>query len=129
MKKCTKCGRELPKTPQKTLKIAKLGIEVETRAHDGGKKLSEIQIPKGWRLLRVNEVIALHNDKKLRKQLGMENTWEFIEQPFEFNKEKGYVARWNAGSGWAGLSCSCDVQDSDPGLRVRFCREVGKRKR
>ena len=115
--KCDKCGQEV-----KWIKIPELKIEVETEIHDKEKCLKDIQIPKGCRLLTTNEITFLHNNEKYRKQLHLENTWEFIEQPFELNKEKGYVARFCAYSGVSDLECYGGPQGSDANLGVRWCR-------
>ena len=109
----------------KTIKIKELNIEVETEIHDKNKILSEIRIPKGWRLLTVNEIIWLHNSK-YKKQLNLEDTWEFIKQPFKINKD--YVARFGAISVWAGLDCDRNSGIRDDSLGVRFCKDIKETK-
>lgn len=107
----------------KTIKIPELKIEVEAKIHDKGKTLKEIKIPKGWRLLRIEEALFLYNNKKYRKALNMKDTWEFIEQPFEINRKKGFVARLYAFSVWADFSCNREPSVSVASLGVRFCKE------
>ena len=119
--KCKLCGAEII-TPTKTIKIKELKIEVETQIHDKGNKLSDIKIPKGWRLLKAQEVITLHN--KYAKELNMLVTWEFIEQPFELNKQKSYVARFVAVSDGAYLYCGRGPEFSGSSLGVRFCKDI-----
>ena len=119
--KCKLCGAEII-TPTKTIKIKELKIEVETQIHDKGNKLSDIKIPKGWRLLKAQEVITLHN--KYAKELNMLDTWEFTEQPFELNKQKSYVARFIAFSDRAFLFRGRDPEYSSSSLGVRFCKDI-----
>ena len=106
----------------KTLKIKELKIEVETQIHHKGEMFKEIIIPKGWRLLTANEIIFLFNN--YAEQLNLEDTWEFIEQPFNLNKQKDYVARFGAVSGRADLICVRYPSDTGSSLGVRFCRSI-----
>jgi hypothetical protein len=107
----------------KTIKIPKLKIEVETEIHDNGRWLKDIKIPKGWRLLKVNEIFWLRNSK-YRDKLNLLKTWEFIEQPDKISKKNGYVARFIAYSVRAVLSCNRYPDFSNSALGVRFCREL-----
>ena len=101
----------------KTIKIN--NIEYETETHDFNKTLSEIKIPKGWRLWTAEECIKLFNSHE--KELNLTDCWFFIKQPFnKFN----YVARFDADSDRASLSCSRYPSDRDDSLGVRFCREL-----
>ena len=107
-----------------TIIISELNIQVETEIHDKGKPLEQIEIPEGWRLLKINEITFIHNNEKYRKQLNMEDTWEFIEQPFDFNKVRGFTTRFYVGAGRVDLYCDCTAQGSIPTLGVRFCRDI-----
>ena len=109
----------------KTLKIEKMGIEVEKRIHDKGKRLSDIKIPKGWRLLRVEEMIYLFNNHE--EELNLSDTREFIKQPFKKFGDK-FVAWFDAYSDWASLGCCRRPDNSSPALGVRFCRDIQKKK-
>ena len=91
----------------KTIKIKELKIEVETEIHDKNKCLKDIKIPKGWRLLTMNKITWLHNSK-YKKKLNLNDTWEFFEQPFKFNRNNCYVARFVADSVRAYLDCGRD---------------------
>lgn len=124
--KCKCCGAEIPEI-SKTVKVG--NVEYETETHDFNKKLSDITIPKGWRLWRYDECVKLHNDKKLRKKLNIEECWFFIKQPFKFNEEKGYVARFDANSDGALLYCGGNPEDSGSSLGVRFARDFKKSRR
>ncbi len=115
--KCKSCGHEIKK--MNTIKIKELKIEVEINIHDKNKKLSDIEIPKGWRLLKVNEIIFLKNNYE--KKLNLEDTWEFIEQPFK----QDYVARFCASAGRAGLGCDGYPDGTYSSLGVRFCKDIG----
>ena len=118
--KCKHCGHEIER---ETIKIKELNIEVETKIQQKGESFNKIKIPKGWRLLTMEEIKFLHNSK-YKKDLNLVDTWEFIEQPFELNKKNDCVARFVAHSDWAGFGC-----DRGPGFRgsslgVRFCRDL-----
>ena len=58
------------------------------------------------------------------EQLGLDNTWEFVEQEDDLMKEKGYVARFNADSDRANLYCVGDPANANASLGVRFVRET-----
>ena len=104
------------------IEIPELKIEVETQIHDKDKCLKDIITPKGWRLLTANEIIFLFNN--YAEQLNLKATWEFIEQPFNLNKEKDYVARFYVLSDRAILDCDGSPGGRDAGLGVRFCRNI-----
>lgn len=97
---------------------------MEKEIHDKGKPLEKIKIPEGWRLLKISEITFIHNNEKYRKQLNMEDTWEFIEQPFDFNKSRGFTTRFYVGAGRVDLYCDGTAQGSIPTLGVRFCRDL-----
>jgi hypothetical protein len=129
-KKQEKMDKEIKEIKPKTMKIKELKIEVEIEVHDKNKSFEEIIIPKGWRLLKGEEAIFLANNKKYSKKLkiadGSSNNDFFIQQPFNFNKKYGYVARFFAGSVWADLYCYGDPGFRDCSLGVRFCRDLKK---
>lgn len=126
--RCKTCGHEIA-IPSNTIKVKELKIDVEVNVHDKGKKLSEIEIPKGWRLLTINEVIFLANSEHaqtLKMDLSSSQDDFFFEQPFECNRNKGYIAWFCAYSGGAGLVCGGGPRNSGSALGVRFCRDVKK---
>jgi len=102
-----------------TIKIN--NIEYETKTHDFNKTLSEIKIPKGWRLWTAEECIKLFNSHE--KELNLTDCWFFIKQPFK-KYQKEYVARFNANSDGANLYCYWDPSNRFDSLGVRFCREM-----
>ncbi len=117
-------SRNVTNNKVETINIPELNIEVETTIHHKDEKLPEIPIPEGWRLLTVSELIFLHNNGEYRKKLNLENTWEFIEQPFEFNKKQGYVAGVYCYSGGVSIDCIRGPFGSISALGVRFCRNL-----
>jgi len=119
--KCPHCNKEIE--DKNTLKIKELNIEVEIEIHDKNKLLSEIEVPKGWRLLTDKEITYLHNSK-YKKQLNLNETWEFIKQPFKLNKKEGYVAWFVADSDGAFLGCFWDPDGRGDSLGVRFCKDL-----
>ena len=102
------------------------GWEYEIETHDLGSPLEDIKIPKGWQLWTFENCIEFHNNLNLRKELNLEDCWFFIEQLFRFNKKKGLVAGFGAGSGRALLYCDGWPGFSYSGLGVRFCRKLKK---
>lgn len=106
---------------EKTIKIKELNIEVEIKIHDKNKSYSDIKIPKGWRLLRIDEMIFLYNNHK--KELNLTDTWEFIEQPFKDYKNK-FASRFYAFPGDAYFDCDGEPRYSYLLLGVRFCKDL-----
>ena len=105
----------------KTIKIKELNIEVEAEIHDNGKSLPDIKIPKGWRLLTMNEIRYCHSN--YRERLALNHTWEFIEQPFD--SLKGSKTAWfYAGSFGIDFVCFWNPLVSVASLGVRFCRKL-----
>ena len=97
-------------------------VEYELETHDFNKKLSDIKIPKGWRLWKPSEAMMLWENEKTRKQFNLTDCWFFIANPLK----NDYVARFHAGSDWAYLVCSRNPDDSGSALGVRFARKVRK---
>src|SRR3990167_6478828 len=108
----------------KQIKYRGKKIEVGIEDEQKGKIFSDIEIPECWKLWTHQMCIDFHNDEKLRRELFLKDCWFFVEQPFDFNKNKGYIARFGAYSGWVGLDCYGYPQNSNSGLGVRFYREV-----
>ena len=113
--KCDKCGQEIRKP--KSVIIG--NVEYELEQHDNGKKLSEIKIPKGKRLLLPSEAMILYE-----RGLIDSSFWFFVEQTNEEEKKKGNVARFYAGSGGAGLGCSGDSSVTGSVLGVIFAEDL-----
>ncbi len=111
-------------TQNNIIKIKELKIEVEKSIHNKGNDLPSIKIPPGWRLLKFNEIQFLHNNPIYRKLLNLDDTWEFIEQPFEFNKEKGHVTAVYASPYGVSMYSDRLPRGSVPTLGVRFCRDI-----
>lgn len=112
------------KTHNNTVIIKELNIEVESTIHSKGEKIQNIKIPDGWRLLKFNEIIFLHNNDEYRKQLNLDNTWEYIEQPLEFNKLKEQAVAFYSSPYGANFYCNRNPNDAIPSLGVRFCRNL-----
>lgn len=116
---CKHCGSEIAEQKVKTRILN--GVEYEIETHDFNKTLSEIIIPKGWRLWRVSDFEKM--PKEAFEKLNLKDSWFFIEQPLRFQKSK-YVAGFVAGSDGAYMGCGWDPADRDPSLGVRFCRDL-----
>ena len=114
------------------LNIPELGISVEVEVHDKDKSWDELGLKdREKELLTVENCIWLVNSK-YAKQLKMDGSSSkddfFIQQPFNQNRKKGYVAWFVVDSGFAGLVCVRDSGDSYSSLGVRFTRKILKGK-
>ena len=106
----------------KTIKIN--NVEYELEQHDNNKRLSDIKIPRGWRLLLPSEAMMLYE-----RGLIDSSFWFFVEQTNKEYKGSGYVARFVVNSGDAWLGCDGYPTYADAVLGVIFARdlkEVGK---
>jgi len=86
----------------------------ELEPHDFGKRLDQIKIKKGWRLLMPWEAQRLWDMKLLIK------FWIFVRNPLN----NGNVARLNANSDGAGLICYGIASYSDSSLGVIFAKDL-----
>ena len=96
-------------------------VEYETKTHDFNKMLSEIKIPKGWRLWTAEECIKVFNSHE--KELNLSDCWFFIEHPFDKFKDK-YGGRFWADSVGASLYCGRGAVDRHDTLGVRFAKDL-----
>ncbi len=109
------------------LDIPELNISVEIEVHDKDKSWDDLNLSeKEDQLLNVEQCIWLANSK-YAKELKMDGSSSkddfFIQQPFNLNKKKGYVAGFYSYSGDAGLGCGWYSSYSDSDLGVRFLRK------
>ena len=110
------------------LDIPELKISVEVIVHDKDKSWDDLGLSeREEELLTSEEVIWLANSK-YAKQLKMDGSSTkddfFIKQPFDLSRKNGYVARFYAGSGYAGLYCVENSTGSYSDLGVRFVRRT-----
>lgn len=101
---------------QKTIIID--NVEYELTQHDNGKYLKDIQIPKGWRLLKPWEAQRLWDVGYLR------DNWFFVENTNKEEKSKGNVAGFDADSVRAVLICNRYPEDSGSSLGVLLCKDL-----
>lgn len=115
--KCQHCNQEVKKT------IVINNVEYELEQHDNGKRLKDIEVPKGWRLLLPSEAMMLYE-----KGLIDGNFYFFVKQTNKEEESMKSVARFYAYSGSAYLSCNWVPSSTFDGLGVIFCRdlEVGR---
>ena len=114
--KCPHCKKE---TSTKLVKFKGLKIEVDFEQKFNGKKFKDIVIPKGWRLLKIEEVGEVMN-------YALDNNLEiysFFEQPIKKYKDKK-VARFYADSDYCYLGCGGGSWFSNSDLGVIFCRSI-----
>ena len=109
--KCPHYNQEM-----KTLRID--NTEYELTQHDNGKRLDEIKIPKGYRLLKPWEAQRLWDLGFLR------NNWIYVEQLNLEKKEEGHVAGFYAISDRAFLDCDRYPSNADSNLGVIFARDL-----
>jgi len=104
------------------------GIEFETELRYFNKPYNEWkkEIPKGWRLITIEDINKL--TKKQIKELKLGNRVEYIKQIFKFN-EKQYPLSWL--DSYGGFGDGLDVYgDYDGDFRgslafgVRFVRDM-----
>ena len=94
-------------------------VEYELEQHDNGKTLSEIKIPKGWRLLLPSEATILYE-----RGLIDNSFWFFVQQTNKKEAKKGNVAGFGAGSVRAIFDCGRDPTYTNSSLGVLFCRNI-----
>lgn len=109
------------------LYIKELDIEVEVEVHDKGKSYDDLNLKdREDELLTVEQCIFLANSK-YAKELKMDGSSSnddfFIKQPFNINREKGYVAVFCSGRVGSYFDCCRDSRSSDVYRGVRFCRK------
>ena len=114
------------------LDVKELGISVEIDVHDKDKSWDELGLKdRESELLTAEQTIWLANSK-YAKQLKMDGSSSsddfFIRQPFNLSRKNGYVARFVASSGYAGLICGRDSVDSSSALGVRFVRKKNSKR-
>jgi hypothetical protein len=115
---CSKCGQEIVKL--KTIVID--NVEYELEQHDNNKELSDIKIPKGWRLLKPCEAQRLWDLGYLR------NNWFYVENTNLEEKKKGNVAGFIASSDGASLGCNGDPDSVSSSLGVVFAKDLRSKK-
>lgn len=112
------------------IKIPELKIEVQTKIHHKNKTYAECEkdLEKGESIPTYEQVQWLRNSK-YKDKLNLDDSYEFVQNPDNISKENGYVARFYADSGYAGLGCGGGSSGSDSVLGVRFVRKtkVGKK--
>ncbi len=113
------------------LDIPELKISVEIEIHDKNKSWDDLGLKDKEKELLTSEQCIFLANSKYAKQLKMDGSSSeddfFIQQPFNLSRKNGYVARFYAGSGCAGLGCVGGSGDSYSDLGVRFVRPlIGK---
>lgn len=94
----------------------------ELEQHDNNKKLSEIKIKKGWRLLKPWEAQRLWDLGYLR------DNWFFVENINKELKEIGRVAGFDANSDRAGIVCYWAPDIHGDSLGVLLCKDLMEQK-
>ena len=114
--------------------IPKTNYEVTKEVLHKGKSYKEIMKLKkqGEELLTLKLIGIICEHPNLIKELKMDSSSTnddfFFEQPFPQDKERGYVAGFYAGSGYAYLGCGGGSDDWGSALGVRFVRKIKSKK-
>lgn len=116
--KCKTCGHET----EDVKTIIDNNVEYDIETTQLGVEWRKIELPKGKRKWTYEECVKLFNNKKLRKQLKLDDCWFFIESYLD----KFPVVWFNADSDGANLYCFRNPQYSNSSLGVRFAREISK---
>ena len=79
-------------------------FEVELKPHHQGGTYEECEkdCPKDWQIAIYRLLQDIRNSPD-RDKFGLLHTLEFVQNPDKVSRERGYVARFYAGSGWAYL--------------------------
>ena len=116
------------------IKIPNTNYEITKNVLHKGKsydKIIKLKKPEEELLtLKIIGIICEHPNllKELKMDSSSTNDDFFFKQPFPQNEKKGYVARFYANSGYAGLNCDVYSVDSDSYLGVRFVRKLKVKK-
>ena len=111
------------------IKIPGTDHEVTKNVLHKGKSYDEIMKLKKpeEELLTLKMIGIICENPNLLKELKMDSSSTnddfFFKQPFPQNEKNGYVARFVAGSGFAGLGWGRYSSGSDSGLGVHFVRK------
>ncbi len=115
------------------LNIPELKISVEVEVHDKDKSWDKLGLSKREdELLTDEQCKFIMNTPKYAKILKMDGSSTkddfFIKQPYDLNRNNGYVARFYADSDYADLDCYMYSSDSYSYLGVRFVRVLKVKK-
>jgi len=115
--------------------IKELNIKIQTKINHKGKSYDKLKEEFGEKYLEDHlptyaELQELRNlEHKGSYTLGLIDTWEFVKQEDLISKEKGYVASFDAVSGYVGLYSGRSSSDSVSDLGVRFVKRNVKKKK
>ena len=131
-KKIDSLKKELANESNKSdwIKIPDTNYEVTKDVIHKGKSYNEIMKLKkdNEELLTLKIIGIICEHPNLIEELKMDSSSTkddfFFKQPFPQNEERGRVAGFYAGSGYAYLGCDGGSSDSDSGLGVRFVRRT-----
>lgn len=115
------------------LDIPELGISIEIEVHNKNESWDDLGLASREKeLLTYDQCVWLANSK-YAKQLKMDGSSSkddfFIQQFFELNRKKGYVARFYAGSNGVDLDTIYYSDYSSSTLGVRFVRQLNNKKK
>lgn len=122
--KCKTCGHEI----EELIKIPELTIEVERELHTEMNTVSLIQVPKGFRLLELSELIFIYNNYQDKFNWGEDKFFdEIVKQPIKDCKypyHNAWLRRLDDGNGSVLVGNGRYLSYNDAVRGVRFCREV-----
>ncbi len=110
------------------LEIPERKIKITTKLQFTRKTYSEIlkEVDES-EIADYNLLQELRNEgfkSNWKKYKFLEDTWAFVPNPDEVSKANGYVARFNVGSGCAGLDCGRGSDYSNSALGVFLIKKI-----
>ena len=99
-------------------------IKVDSKVHSHGTPFKDLKIPKGKRLLPLNEVQHIANNYWDHYNFASGNNDFWFEQPFDMDGKNDRVAVSVADSDGADLGCGRVPRFSNSGLGVRWKRRI-----
>ena len=108
--------------PINWIKIPENGIEITSTQQFNGKTYAEIL--KEVKEEEIADYPLLQELRNSGKYEFLKEFWVFVPNPDRISKNNGFLARFDAFSGWAVLICYRDPTNSNPSLGVFLVRKL-----
>ena len=115
---------QIAQTGKTTLEGKTFELELEKHHMNRSNEKCEKDCPKGWQMPTYQLLLSLRNNPQTRDQFNLLNTWEYVQNPDDVSREKGYTAWFIANSVGADLVCGGYPAFHDHDLGVRYMREI-----
>jgi hypothetical protein len=103
-------------------KILELGIEISQQIYNGKTYAEILKLVKEEQI--ANHEILFKLRSLTKKYPQFKDFWVYIQNPDKISKDNGHVARFDACSDWASLSCDWLPDDVSPSLGVFLWRKL-----